>query len=248
MMYVTPAGDGNNVAALTKRVVTALLFVAICAFGSSADAQQVAQKAAKETAATKNAPAAIPPEAIKWYKLCYDIPDPSDPKQQKKKKECATSYEAYQPVTGQLLLLALIKTDLATKEESFMVTVPLGAFIPTGAQARVDEDKPVPLRFVYCAQPGCVATFPSKKEVGDFVKKLQAGKDLTVVYSDIRGQPRGLKIELKGFSGAHKGKSIQREKYVELAKAIQKKVEARQTELRKRITEAQEKQKEKEKN
>jgi len=243
MMYVTPAGDGSYVAALAKRVVTALLFVAVCAFGSNANAQQVAQKAAKETTANKNAPAPIPPEAIKWYKLCYDIPDAKDPK--KKKKECATSYEAYQPVTGQLLLLALIKTDVATKEESFMVTVPLGAFIPTGAQARVDEEKPVPLRFVYCAQPGCVATFPAKTEVPDFIKMLQSGKDLTVVYSDIRGQPRGLKIALKGFSGALKGKSIKREKYVERAKAIQKKVEARQTELRKRIAESQKKQEEK---
>ena len=243
MMYVPSAGDRYGIATLAKRMAAALVVVGACGLGSSANAQQVAQKAAKESTAEKStAPQTLKPETIEWYKLCYDIPNPKDPKQ--KKQECATSNESYHPITGQLLLLALVKTDMDSKNESFMVTVPLGAFLPTGAQAKVDDDKPLPMRFVYCAQPGCVATLPTPKEVPDFIKKLQSGKELTVVYSDIRGQPRGLKIELKGFSGAHKGKSIDREKYIARAKEIEKAVRARQEELKKRIAEAQKKEKE----
>ena len=243
MMYVTSAGGGYGIAAITRAAAAALMIIAAFTLGSSAQAQLLAQKAAKESKITKNAPNLLKPEKISWYKLCYDIPDAKD--QKKKRKECATSDESYHPVTGQLALLALVKTDVKSKQDSFMVTVPLGAFIPTGAQARVDEEKPVPLRFVYCAQPCCVATMPSPKEVPGFIKKLQAGKELVVQYSDVRGQPRGLKIALKGFSSAYKGKSIKREKYIERAKSVETKVKARQKEFKKRIAEARKNEKKK---
>jgi invasion protein IalB len=241
MMYVTSAGGGYGIAAIARTAAAALMIIAAFTLASSAQAQ----KAAKESKITKNAnaPKPLKPEKISWYKLCYDIPNAKD--QTKKRQECATSDESYHPVTGQLALLALVKTDVESKQDSFMVTVPLGAFIPTGAQARVDKEKPVPLRFVYCAQPGCVATMPSPKEVPDFIKKLQSGKELIVQYSDVRGQPRGLKIALKGFTNAYKGKSIKREKYIERAKSIETKVKARQAELKKRFAEAQKNQKKK---
>ena len=237
MKYVTPAGDAKGTFKLAHWIAVALIAVFAVSFGLSAHAQ----KAAKESRVTKKAPQVqqLKPEVIDWYKICYDRPDPKKP--ETKLKECITTYEAYHPLTAIPMAIVSVKSDAKSKVANLMVTVPLGTFIPSGSQLTVDENKPVPMRFVYCAQQGCIAQMPKPSEAPGIVKQFQAGKQLKVVFADVRGAPGGVLVDLKGFSKALKGKAIDQKQYVEKAKKIEGRVKVRQEEFKKRLAEAQKK-------
>ncbi len=233
----------NGAAMLTVRLLAALALVAVFAIGWSADAQELAQKADKQTTAQKKPPPRLEPEHISWYKMCQEVPDRKDPKQ--KITSCATSFESYQPVTGQLLMLAQVNTFKKSNDSNLMITLPLLMFIPAGAQIKIDDDEPLPLRYVFCAPHGCIAQLAKPKDTNDVVKKLQSGKKLSVVSSLFDGRPWGVKIPLTGFTKSFRGKAINKKKLADRRNAVKKNIETRQKEWRERMTEAQKNQKEK---
>jgi invasion protein IalB len=155
MMDARPTGHRKGMFVFATAAAAAFVFVALSSAAPEAIAQKVAQKADKQAAQQQTK--RLETEDIEWFKLCQDVPKREAPKE--KRQECATSYEAYNPVTGQLLLMVQAKmVPGKADEDRFIVTVPIGLFLPAGAQARIDEDDPVKLTFVYCLVLGCVAT------------------------------------------------------------------------------------------
>lgn len=239
MMDARPMGYGKGMFVFAIAALAAFAFFAIGLAAPEAGAQQLAQKADKQAEQQKK-PARLQTEDIEWFKLCQDVPQRETP--QEKRQECATSYEAYNPVTGQLLLMVQAKTVPGKAEEDrFIVTVPIGLFIPAGAQARVDEDEPVRLTFVYCLVQGCVATLLKNDAHKPFLDKLQKGGKLTVMASTLQGQPYVSGIPLDGFTKAMQGKPMDVKAYQARAKKVSETIMARRAEMQKKMADAKKK-------
>lgn len=238
MMDVRPTGHRKGMFVFAIAALAAFAFLALSPAAPEAGAQQLAQKADKQPAQQgQPQPQRLQTEDIEWFKLCQDVPKREAP--QEKRQECATSYEAYNPVTGQLLLMVQAKTVPGQAEEDrFIVTVPIGLFIPAGAQARIDEDDPVRLTFVYCLVQGCVATLLKNDDHKPFLDKLQKGGKLTVMASTLQGQPYVSGIPLKGYTKAMKGNPMDVKAYQAKAKSVSEKIMKRRADLQKKIADA----------
>jgi invasion protein IalB len=235
MMDVRPTGHRKGMFVFAIAPLAALAFLALGLAAPEAGAQQLAQKADKQAAQAQ--PKRLPTEDIEWFKLCQDVPKREAPKE--KRQECATSYEAYNPVTGQLLLMVQAKTVPGQADEDrFIVTVPIGLFIPAGAQARIDEDDPVRLTFVYCLAQGCIATMLKNEDHKPFLDKLQKGGKLTVLASTLQGQAYVSGIPLDGFTKAIKGKPMDVKAYQAKAKKVSEAIMARRADLQKKMADA----------
>jgi len=217
--------------------VAALAAAVFLTFGLTAP-EVLAQKGDKQPAQQAQQGQQKPPprlntEDIEWFKLCQDVPKRKTPNE--KRQECATSYEAYNPLTGQLLLMVQAKTvPGADNEDRFIVTLPIGLFLPIGAQAKIDESEPVQLQFVYCLPQGCVATLAKNEDHKPFLDKLKKGGKLAVVASTLQGQPYVSGIPLEGFTNAIKGKPIDMKAYKAKAKKVEGVIKARRAEFEKK--------------
>ena len=235
MMDVRPTRHRKGIFVFAIAALAAFAFLALGLAAPEASAQQLAQKADKQPEQAQ--PKRLATEDIEWFKLCQDVPKREAPTE--KRQECAISYEAYNPVTGQLLLMVQAKTVPGKADEDrFIVTVPIGLFIPAGAQARIDEDDPVKLTFVYCLAQGCVATMLKNEDHKAFLDKLQKGGKLTVLASTLQGQPYVSGIPLDGFTKAMKGKPMDVKAYQAKAKTVSEAIMKRRTELQKKIADA----------
>lgn len=238
MMDVSPTGHRRGTFVFAVAALAAFTFFAIGLMAPEAVAQQLAQKADKQPAQqAQQQPKRLKTEDIEWFKLCQDVPKREAPTE--KRQECATSYEAYNPITGQLLLMVQAKTVPGVGDEDrFIVTVPNGLFIPAGAQARIDEEQPVKLSFVYCLVQGCVATLLKNGDHKPFLDKLQKGGKLTVMASTLQGQPYVSGIPLDGYTKAMKGKPMDVKAYKAKAKTVSDTIMKRRADLQKKITDA----------
>lgn len=201
------------------------------AVGVSGSATQ-AFAADKDAGADKNA----------WIKICDDVKmqevptekdkaDGKKPEEAKNKKICMTHHESLSARTGTPLVSAAVRNVEGHDKERFLVTVPLGMAIPAGVHVKVDEGKPIILKYSFCHVAGCVAEMPMTPEL---LKEMQAGKKIVVATIAISGKPIGFPIPLNGFDKAYKGKPIDGEKYATARKAMMQEIRKRQIELAKK--------------
>ena len=237
MLEVRPTRRRKGTVRFAFAALAAAVFVAfgpsvpdaLAQKGDMQPSQQAQQGQQRQTPTLKT-------EDIEWFKLCQDVPNRSAPDQ--KREECATSYEAYNPVTGQLLLMVQAKTVPGVDDQDrFIVTLPIGLFLPIGAQAKIDESEPVQLQFVYCLVQGCVATLAKNEDHKPFLDKLKKGGKLAVVASTLQGQPYVSGIPLEGFTKAMKGKPMEMKDYQKKAEKVRESVMARRAEIEKKRAE-----------
>ena len=198
-----------------------------------------AQQPAKPAPAPAPAPANKAGDATKttnsaWVKLC------DKQKGEKKGNVCLTHHERFHPTTGQPLISAAIRKIDGQKQEVVMVMVPLGRLLPPGLILKVDEDKPVNLKYVFCTTVGCVAEIPASAEI---IAKFKKGKQLSIGTIDINQKRIGFRVSLTGFSNAYDGPPIDRKVYAKARKEMFQMIRARQIELVKRAKAAAEKKK-----
>jgi len=117
------------------------------------------------------------------------------------KKRCVMRQQALVSNTGQrLMALNVAKVDGKAKAV-MSFTLPLGTFLPTGAQLYFDDLKEGNLRIDYCNQKGCYAVLPLSD---DFITKLKKLKQGSVVITTIANRKKPIKIPFsgKGFTKA----------------------------------------------
>ncbi len=200
--------------------------------------------------AQKPAPAAPAKEGAKkqsakkessWVKLCEDKPTVNEGLA-KDVKICLTHHERLSAVNGMVLVSAAIRNVEGAKNEQLMVLVPLGVALPPGLQVRIDENKPIPLKFTFCHVGGCTAEAVATKEV---VTQFKKGQKMVVLAINNTGKTVGFPVPLKGFSKAYDGGPVDTAEYQKARRALMKLIQKRQIELAKKAAEAQ-KQKKKE--
>lgn len=194
--------------------------------------------------AQKPAPAAPAKKDAKdqksWVKLCEQKLSVSEgvPKQV---KVCVTHHERLSAVNGMVLVSAAIRNVSGDKNEQLMVLVPLGVALPPGLQVRIDENKPIPLKFAFCHVGGCMAEAVATKEI---VEQFKKGTKMVVLALNNTGKAVGFPVPLNGFTKAYDGGPVDTKKYQQARQALMKMIQKRQVELAKKAAEAQKKKEE----
>ena len=160
-----------------------------------------------------------------WVKLC------EKQKGDKKGNVCLTHHERFHPTTGQPLVSAAIRKIDGQKQETVMVMVPLGRLLQSGLIMKVDEEKPIKLKYAFCTSVGCVAETPATPEI---LASLKEGSQLSIGTIDINQKRIGFRVSLTGFTTTYDGPPIDRKIYATARKEMFEQIRARQVELLKR--------------
>ncbi len=167
-----------------------------------------------------------------WVKVCEPIPGGEN----KDKKVCLTHHERIDGNTGIVVVSAAIRQIEGQDKAAFLVTVPLGMVLPSGALVRVDEGKPLQLPYVFCHVGGCLAERDATPEIIDSLKK--GGKLGILVVNAASKKPLVYEIPLTGFTKAIQGAPVDSQKYRESRKQLLLAIRQRQIELAKKAADA----------
>jgi invasion protein IalB len=229
---------------LKGRVVTAAAtFVVSLALAVPALAQSAAPtppaKPAKPAAASDDsgaAAAASPPPATgpggqpAWVKLCNT--DPAS------KKELCLTLQELRAETGQFIASATLRQITGDDKVSFIAAVPPGMLIQPGLRVQVDSGKQYPVKYGICYPNACYGELDVDT---DFVAALKKGKQLVLTTLNQQAKGVAFPMTLAGFGKAYDGKGLdaagQQQRQEDLNKALQ----ARAEEARKKLIEQQQK-------
>lgn len=161
---------------------------------------------------------AAPKDKNAWIKICDEVQlKEIKAKKASSKKICMTHHESLSARTGTPLVSAAVRNVSGHKVERFLVTVPLGMAIPAGVHVKIDDGKPIKIKYSFCHVAGCVAETPMTPEL---MKEMKAGKKIVIATIGISGKPIGFPVPLNGFGKAYAGKPIDSKKYANARKAM----------------------------
>ena len=164
------------------------------------------------------------PEQTAWVKLCEKAPDITDPKQTL--DVCLTHHEHIDGRTGQVVVSAAIRQVQGQDKKAPMVMVPLGMALPPGIQMKVDENKPVPLKYTLCHIAGCTAEAEATDEI---VEQMKNGKKIVVAAINLAGQAVAFPdVPLTGFTETMTGDPVDNAQYKEARKRLMLSIRERQ--------------------
>lgn len=208
----------NTGLAITGLAITGAVVLGLSVGGSQAFA------ADKKAAASKDKNA--------WIKICDDVKlKEVDAKETSEKKICMTHHESLSARTGTPLVSAAVRNVSGHDKERFLVTVPLGMAIPAGVHVKIDEGKPLKLKYSFCHVAGCVAEIEMTPEL---MKEMNKGQKIVIATIGISGKPIGFPIPLTGFGKAYAGKPIDSKKYADARKQMMLEIRKRQIEIAKK--------------
>ena len=165
-----------------------------------------------------------------WEKVCEDVTATSGEKGKEKTgnyRVCLTKNERFDPQPGGLVRFsAAIREVSGQGKQYFMVSVPLGGFIPPGLQIIVYPEElwqrvqrrepvdnsrlvPIPVPYTQCYPGGCDAELEVTPQL---LNALKSGSGL-VIYVIRDKSPVGYPVPLTGFSAALTGAAIDRKTY-----------------------------------
>jgi invasion protein IalB len=187
-----------------------------------------------------------------WVKLCE--------KQQQKGKDkhgkevirdidaCVTATEQIHPESGVVMVSAKyhqVKID-GQEKQSFQVTVPLGAVLPTGLgvtvfpkdlwekllkKQKLDKAEgeklraaTMPLTYTFCSQSGCNAEVEAN---ADLLGKLKGGAGFVVQYEDAQFGRVAQRVSLSDFSQALAGPAVDTREYARTHKGLMEEFQER---------------------
>ncbi|GAB4239569.1 MAG: invasion associated locus B family protein [Methyloligellaceae bacterium] len=209
-------------------IVPACVLAAATGLGAPASQAQQPQQPAQATA-QKPKPAGETENA--WVKLCEDKPIITAGGIPSKRTVCLIHHERLSAVNGRVLVSTAIRTISGQDQKFLMVLVPLGVALPPGIQVRIDNEKPIPLKYTFCHIGGCTAETIATKEV---IEKFKKGNKIDVLAINNVGKTIGFPIPLKGFTKAYEGKPVDSKKYQAARLKLMKLIQSRQAELAKK--------------
>lgn len=163
-----------------------------------------------------------------WVKLCEKAPDITNKDKDKEKKidVCLTHHEHIDGRTGQVVVSAAIRQVQGQDKKALMVMVPLGMALPPGIQMKVDENKPISLKYTLCHIAGCTAETEATDEI---VNEMKNGKKLVVAAINLAGQAIAFpEVPLTGFTKTLAGKPVDNAQYKEARKRLMTQIRERQ--------------------
>jgi invasion protein IalB len=218
--------QSNFVGYVARRSLAALALA--LAMTPLAALAQTAPPAAAPGAAPGAAPAATPDSS--WVKVCNT--DPSS------KKELCLVIQELRADTGQFIASATLRQFTGDPAISFIAAVPPGMLIQPGIQAVIDNGKPFEIKYGICFPNAC---YGELKVDDTFVSALKSGGQMVIKTLNQQAQTVTFPLSLAGFTKTYDGKGLDaaaaKAKQDELNKALQ----ARAEEARKKLIEQQQK-------
>lgn len=159
-----------------------------------------------------------------WVKLCEKAPDITNPEQ--KLDVCLTHHEHIDGRTGQVVVSAAIRQVQGQDKKALMVMVPLGMALPPGIQMKIDENKPISMKYTLCHIAGCTAEAEATDEI---VNQMKNGKKLVVAAINLAGQAIAFPdVPLGGFTATLEGEPVDNAQYKEARKRLMMSIRERQ--------------------
>jgi invasion protein IalB len=162
-----------------------------------------------------------------WVKLCEKAPDISKPETPDAQLDvCLTHHEHIDGRTGQVVVSAAIRQVQGQDKKALMVMVPLGMALPPGLQMKVDENKPISLKYTLCHIAGCTAEAEATDEI---VNQMKSGQKLVVAAINLAGQAIAFPdVPLAGFTPTLDGEPVDNAQYKEARKRLMLSIRERQ--------------------
>ena len=190
----------------------------------------VAFAAAAMTPVESKAQAANSEAPAPWLKICQNDPN-------NKKELCLVTQEV-RAETGQFIAMAQLRKVTGEDKVSLVTSVPPGMLIEPGMRVQVDDGKEATVKYGVCFASAC---FGELEVDSAFIESLKKGSVLTLAAANAQGRVIKVPLTLSGFTKAYDGKGLDaaaaEQKQNDLNKALQQRAE----EARKRLIEQQQK-------
>jgi invasion protein IalB len=145
-----------------------------------------------EPSLAAGAGAGQPPPKAGWASRCASADRKSD-------LDCSVE-QSVALKTGQIVVQFTVTVQAGGKSPVAIVVLPLGIFLPAGAKAEVDDQKPVDLTLETCDQRGCYA----KASVSpDLLSAMKTGKTMTVSFTTMTKDTVNIPLQLSEFAEAY---------------------------------------------
>ncbi len=164
-----------------------------------------------------------------WTKFC--LKGDAKPKQ-----ACFTGKDG-RVETGQPVVVAVL-IEPEGERKILRITLPLGMLLMHGTRVIIDQGQPMTAPFVICFNNGCLADYEASEEL---VNNMKRGKGLAVQAFNGAGTPITLVLPLDDFAKAYDGPPSDPEKVEKEQEALQRQMEQRAEELRKKLESGQKK-------
>ncbi len=214
-----------------------LAAAALMMIGSAPMAFAQDAPAPKPPAAKPAAPAAAPAAAAgaaapnsPWIKECGQDP-------QSKKKLCITSQELRAETNQFIASLQLRKLE-GDPKMALTAIVLTGQLIQPGLLIQVDQNKPVPLKYVICDPTVCYA----QAEIDEaFTNSLKKGNKVAAITMNPQGKPMVFPFALSGFTKTFEGEGLDRAAGKARRDALQEQLQKNAEENRQKLIDQQNK-------
>lgn len=165
-----------------------------------------------------------------WIKECGQDP-------QSKKKLCITSQELRADTNQFIASIQLRKLDGDSKMAVTAIVL-TGQLIQPGLLIQVDQNKPVPLKYVICDPAVCYA----QAEVDDtFTALMKKGNKVAAITMNPQGKPMVFPFTLAGFKKTFEGEGLDRAAGKARREALQEQLQKNADENRQKLIEQQNK-------
>lgn len=232
---------GNFGSELKGRVVMAAatfavsLALAVPALAQSAQPTPPAKPAAPAAADSDQQPGGPPPPTAAggqpaWVKLCNT--DPAS------KKELCLTLQELRAETGQFIASATLRQVSGDDKISFIAAVPPGMLIQPGLRVQIDTGKQYPVKYGICYPNAC---YGELEVDADFVNALRRGKQLVLTTLNQQAKGVAFPMTLTGFGKAYDSKGLDAAGQAQRQDDLNKALQARAEEARKKLIQQQQK-------
>jgi invasion protein IalB len=166
-----------------------------------------------------------------WVKLCNT--DPAS------KKELCLTLQELRAETGQFIASATLRQVSGDDKISFIAAVPPGMLIQPGLRVQIDTGKQYPLKYGICYPNAC---YGELEVDADFVNALRKGKQLVLTTLNQQAKGVAFPMTLTGFGKAYDGKGLDAAGQAQRQDDLNKALQARAEEARKKLIQQQQKQ------
>ncbi len=222
---------GSVRAPLLAAAALMMIGAAPVAFAQDAPAPKppVAKPAAPAAAPAADGAAAATPGSP-WIKECGQDP-------QSKKKLCITSQEL-RAETNQFIASMQLRKLEGDPKMALTAIVLTGQLIQPGLLVQVDQNKPVPLKYVICDPTVCYA----QAEIDDsFTNAMKKGSKVAAITMNPQGKPMVFPFALTGFTKTFEGEGLDRAAGKARRDALQEQLQKNAEENRQKLIDQQNK-------
>ena len=208
-------------------IFAAVLTMLWSAVALAQDGQSVPKSAAPKAAPAAPSAAAAAGDSG-WVKLCLKN------EQTGGKQMCFVNYEAFEPETGMVVGAVAVRNIEGDDKQYLIVrlTTAYSLVIKAGAQIKIDDGEPIPLRYAVCFPSSCEIQIELSKEMFD---KMRNGAQMVVASMTDQQKARVFPVPLANFSKSFDGPPVDNAQYEASRRAMMEKLRKRQLEIANQI-------------